>query len=271
MTAMASIVDRLRARKEWQFFAALPRADSALALTWYAVLVLRGVLPAGFALSMGLLVAAVQRGGGLAGPLTVTGIIFILLQVLTPLHQALSANLGDRASAYLFDTIATACVAPPGMGHLEDPALTSDLTLARDFDMGMTGPPLYISMDFIASGMVEMIGGLASACVLFAFAWWARLAMGRMWSGGIMRTEQHRVIQSGPFAWVRHPIYTSLIFAGVALAVIRATPVALGGAALFALGFYLKARVEERFLDQELGGYPEYRARVPMLLPFLRV
>ncbi len=65
MTAMASIVDRLRARKEWQFFAALPRADSALALTWYAVLVLRGVLPAAFALSMGLLVAAVQRGGGL--------------------------------------------------------------------------------------------------------------------------------------------------------------------------------------------------------------
>jgi hypothetical protein len=41
------------------------------------------------------------------------------------------------------------------MGHLEDPALTSDLTVARDFDLGMTGPPLSISMDFIATGMVE--------------------------------------------------------------------------------------------------------------------
>ena len=48
------------------------------------------------------------------------------------------------------------------MGHLEDPTLTSDLTVARDFDLGMTGPPLSISMDFIAGGLVEMIGGLAS-------------------------------------------------------------------------------------------------------------
>ena len=52
------------------------------------------------------------------------------------------------------------------MGHLEDPSLTSDLTVARDFDLGMTGPPLSISMDFIAGGLVEMIGGLASAVVL---------------------------------------------------------------------------------------------------------
>ena len=102
----------------------------------------------------------------------------------------------------------------------------------------------------------------------FALAWWARVTMGRMWSGGVMRTEEHRVIQSGPFAWVRHPIYTALILAGFAMAVLRATPLAFAGAALFTLGFYLKARVEEQFLTDELGGYPEYRARVPMLLPW---
>jgi len=178
---MRSVASRLRTRKEWQFFAALPRADPALALTWWAVLALRGLLPAAFALSMGLLVSSVQHGASLAGPLAVTGSVFILLQVLTPLHQALSANLGDRTSAFLFDTLAIACVTPPGMGHLEDPALTSDLTLARDFDLGMTGPPLSISMDFIAGGLVELIGGLASACVLFAFAWWAPLLLGGAW------------------------------------------------------------------------------------------
>jgi len=111
---------------------------------------------------------------------------------------------------------------------------------------------------------------VALVALSFAFAWWARITMGRMWSGGIMRTEQHRVIQNGPFAWVRHPIYTALIAAGFGLAVIKATPMALAGAALFSLGFYLKARVEERFLTQELTGYPEYRARVPMLLPGLK-
>ena len=72
--------------------------------------------------------------------------------MLTPIHQAVSANLGDRTAAWLYDRLTEACVRPPGMGHLEDPTLTSDLTVARDFDLGMTGPPLSISMDFIAGG-----------------------------------------------------------------------------------------------------------------------
>jgi ABC-type multidrug transport system fused ATPase/permease subunit len=67
------------------------------------------------------------------------------------------------------------------MGHLEDPKLTSDLTVARDFDLGMTGPPLSYSMDFIASGMVEMIGGLAAAALLFAYAWWAPIVLAGAW------------------------------------------------------------------------------------------
>ena len=57
-----------------------------------------------------------------------------------------------------------------------------------------------------------------------------------------------------------HPIYTGLIVAVFATAAIRATPWALLGAALFALGFALKAKVEERFLEAELGGYDGYRA-----------
>lgn len=102
------------------------------------------------------------------------------------------------------------------------------------------------------------------------FAWWARIHLGKLWSGGIERMAEHRVVDSGPYALVRHPIYTGLIAAALAMAVIRATPWALIGAALFALGFALKARVEERFLEGELGGYEQYRARVPMLVPFTR-
>jgi ABC-type multidrug transport system fused ATPase/permease subunit len=67
------------------------------------------------------------------------------------------------------------------MGHLEDATLTSDLTVAREFDLGMTGPPLSISMDFIANGMTEMIGGLACAVILFRFAWWAPLVLVSAW------------------------------------------------------------------------------------------
>ena len=51
------------------------------------VLVLRGVLPAGFAVAMGALVSAVQQGDSLGRPLALVGIVFVLLQVLTPIHK----------------------------------------------------------------------------------------------------------------------------------------------------------------------------------------
>ncbi len=168
---------RLTERKEWKFFAVLPKADPALAVAWWTSLLLRGILPAAFAIAMGALVGAVQRGAPLGGPLAFAGAVFVLLQVLSPIHQAVSANLGDRAAAWLYDRLTEACVRPPGMGHLEDPTLTSDLTVARDFDLGMTGPPLAISMDFIANGMVGMIGGLASAVILVRYAWWAPIVL----------------------------------------------------------------------------------------------
>jgi ABC-type multidrug transport system fused ATPase/permease subunit len=172
---------RLRQRKEWTFFAVLPRADRTLAVAWWTILLSRGVLPAVFALAMGLLVGAVQHGDSLAGSLVFVGVTLILLQILTPIHQAVSANLGDRTAAWLYGRLTESAVRPPGMGHLEDATLASDLTVARDFDLGMTGPPLFISMDFIASGLVELVGGFACAALLAAYTWWAPLALAGAW------------------------------------------------------------------------------------------
>ena len=172
---------RVTERQEWQFFSVLPQAAPGPALAWWFVLLLRGVLPAAFAIAMGVLVGAVQRGTPLAGPLALAGAIFVLLQVLSPIHQAVSANLGDRTAAWLYDRLTETCVRPPGIGHLEDPNLTSDLTVARDFDLGMTGPPLTISMDFVASGMVEMVGGIACAAILVGYAWWAPVVLMGAW------------------------------------------------------------------------------------------
>jgi len=172
---------RLRDRQEWKFFALLPRADRGLAYAWWAILLLRGVLPALLAVAMGILVAAVQAGGSLAGPLGLIGVLFVMLQVLVPVHQAISANLGSRVAAWLYDRLTDACIGPPGMGHLEDPELTSDLTVAREFDLGMTGPPMHMNMDFIAAELVQTVVGIASACVLFAYSWWAPLVLAGAW------------------------------------------------------------------------------------------
>jgi protein-S-isoprenylcysteine O-methyltransferase Ste14 len=109
----------------------------------------------------------------------------------------------------------------------------------------------------------------ALALAGLAFTWWARIHLGRLWSSAITRKEDQRIVDSGPYALVRHPIYTGLIAALIASALAEATPTALGGAALLTFGFWVKARGEERFLSAELGAdtYAAYRRRVPMLLP----
>ncbi len=168
-------------RKEWKFFSVLPKASAGLAAAWWTGLLFLGLLPAAFAVAMGVLIAAVRSGYSLVMPLAFAGGIFLVLQVLNPIHRAVSSNLGDRTAAWLYDRLTEACVRPNGIGHLEDSALTTDLTVARDFDLGMTGPPLSIAMDFIASGMITMVTGLASAAIVGAYHWWAGVALAGAW------------------------------------------------------------------------------------------
>jgi protein-S-isoprenylcysteine O-methyltransferase Ste14 len=122
---------------------------------------------------------------------------------------------------------------------------------------------------------VGYAGANALAAVTLAgilFTWWARIHIGRLWSGSITRKEGHHVVDTGPYALVRHPIYTGLILALLATAAAQATANAVTGAVLISVGFWLKARAEERFLTAELGAnaYSDYRRRVPMLLPSFR-
>ena len=78
------MIESLRARNEWKFAGVLLRADRGLAIAWWVLLVLRGLLPAVFAVAMGWLVGTIQRGGGQAAPLGLVGVVFVLLQVLSP-------------------------------------------------------------------------------------------------------------------------------------------------------------------------------------------
>ena len=112
---------------------------------------------------------------------------------------------------------------------------------------------------------------MAALCITgFAFAWWARLHLGRLWSAFVTRKADHRIIDTGPYGIVRHPIYTGIILAALALAIVKGTVYAVAGTLLATLGFWIKARLEEGFLREQLGAdaYDAYRRRVPMLLPF---
>ena len=131
---------------------------------------------------------------------------------------------------------------------------------------------------FVPNGVVLWIIGASGLIALgvlllsgFAFAWWARLHLGRFWSSGIARKEGHRLVDTGPYGLVRHPIYTGLMAAVLATSIEEGTLVALVGGVLMAFGLWTKAALEERFLREELGidAYDAYRRRVPMLVPFL--
>ena len=113
---------------------------------------------------------------------------------------------------------------------------------------------------------------VAAACGGFAFTWWARIHLGRLWSTSVTRKADHRIVDSGPYGLVRHPIYTGITMASVATALMRGTVAGWLGAAAMTLGWVIKARLEEGFLRQQLGAeaYDAYARRVPMLIPFLR-
>jgi len=116
-------------------------------------------------------------------------------------------------------------------------------------------------------------GGWACFAAVLAglgFAWWGRLYLGPLWSARVRRAEGHHVVTIGPYAVVRHPIYAGVMTAIVATALVEWRWPAILGAIIIAFSFWLRARVEEKFLRDELGRdtYDIYARRVPMLIPF---
>jgi protein-S-isoprenylcysteine O-methyltransferase Ste14 len=107
------------------------------------------------------------------------------------------------------------------------------------------------------------------ALVGLGFTWWARIHLGTLWSGTVTRKAHHKVIKTGPYAIVRHPIYTGISLALIATVLLRPGPLGLIGVALIIVSFVIKYRLEEHFLMEELGPeYKAYRKTVAALVPF---
>jgi ABC-type multidrug transport system fused ATPase/permease subunit len=172
----------LRSSAEWRFLRVLFRADRRLATAWWALVILRGALPAAFTLSVGALVGTVQHGQQVGPALALAGVVFMAMNALVPIHDALGADLGGRAGACLHDGLVHACVTPPGINHLERSDLADRLARVRDFDLGQTAPSLAVALPRVGSGFAGVAGGLAQAILLAAYAWWAPLILVAAWT-----------------------------------------------------------------------------------------
>jgi protein-S-isoprenylcysteine O-methyltransferase Ste14 len=112
--------------------------------------------------------------------------------------------------------------------------------------------------------------GLALAIIGVAFAIWARVILGRNWSSVVQVKQDHELIQQGPYAVVRHPIYTGLLLAFLGSAIIAGDVRGLVGVAIVFASFWIKLRLEERWMGEQFGqAYADYRRRTKALIPGL--
>lgn len=115
--------------------------------------------------------------------------------------------------------------------------------------------------------------GVVSDCIVLAggaFTVWARITLGRNWSAEVTFKQDHELIESGPYALARHPIYTGLIVMTLGTAINYGR--AIGFAVFISLcaGLWWKARQEEQIMSRHFpDAYPQYKARVRAIIPFV--
>jgi protein-S-isoprenylcysteine O-methyltransferase Ste14 len=113
--------------------------------------------------------------------------------------------------------------------------------------------------------------GVAITALGLAFAVWARFYLGTNWSSAVSIKVDHELIRSGPYRWVRHPIYSGLLLAIIGTGLVRAELRSVAAFALLLAGFWVKMRIEDEFMARTFGQqYQNYALVTGALLPRLR-
>jgi protein-S-isoprenylcysteine O-methyltransferase Ste14 len=114
------------------------------------------------------------------------------------------------------------------------------------------------------------LAGLLAVLMGVAFSVWARFLLGDNWSNRVTVKENHTLVRRGPYRIVRHPIYSGILFGMLGSALQRGGIRCFAGVLICGFSFWLKARVEERFMVQNFGeAYLQYRHNVKALAPFI--
>ena len=123
---------------------------------------------------------------------------------------------------------------------------------------------------FLPAAVIVAVAGIAIQVLAGMLAVWARRHLGRNWSGAISVVEGHRLVRSGPYRLLRHPIYTAMLGMSAGTALASGEWHAIVGMALVVAAYWRKIRLEERHLGQLFGeAYDDYRRASWALIPGL--
>jgi protein-S-isoprenylcysteine O-methyltransferase Ste14 len=123
---------------------------------------------------------------------------------------------------------------------------------------------------FLPRGYTSYWSGAALVVLGLALSVWARTHLGRNWSGTVTVKQEHELIRGGPYAYVRHPIYTGLLFALIGTAIVRGEWRGVLAVLIAFAALWRKLRLEERWMIETFGDeYRRYRERTAALIPFI--
>jgi protein-S-isoprenylcysteine O-methyltransferase Ste14 len=136
------------------------------------------------------------------------------------------------------------------------------------FSVGAVQPWMRFHL-FPASRAVEILGVVLTAAGI-GFAFWARIYLGGNWSGTVTVKVGHELVRTGPYRWVRHPIYTGLILALLGTALERRQVRGLIAVVLVYAGFKMKSKIEEQAMTNTFGAeYVDYSRSTGAIVPKL--
>jgi len=165
--------------------------------------------------------------------------------------------------------------------------VTVKQTVQSQFDLRSRGPvwvvilawflllnpryrPGLLGLRFVPMTEAVAYAGLAITVIGLVFAVWARFYIGRNWDGLIALKEDHQLVRRGPYAIVRHPIYSGFMLATLGTAIAQGQLAGLVSTVMIVLAWGYKSRVEERFMTARFGAeYDQYRREVKALVPMV--